>query len=457
VGGVATGFTYDIGDRLTRSVKSSTVTTYTNDLLGRRTAAITATGTTSYTWDPLSRLTAVSSPDATATYAYGPTGMRELKTVTTPSGTKTTKTAWSGSELALELDSDGTRYTYLWGPGRIPLSVTAKTAAGVSTTYAYQVDAMGSVIGMTDASGAVVARYAYDPWGNPSPCTPGTDPGLTARNPLRYRAYYADVETGLYYMPARYYDPATYRFLSVDPAAPTAGDPASLNGFVYCVDDPVNLSDTDGREPHGYNMCDGYGDDGYNYGHDDYHSTVDQQGNVTPSKNSQGMAASAAASRGMAIARVEASLAMKAAQAAAAADAATQAAAAASAANRDRITGTFFTALSIGLGAVGVAASIFVVGVAIGAFTVGTGGVGLVALASIGGATASFLGGFVSEAAYAKGYTSRGVRDVGVALAAVGCVTSAASGTGPVAVAIGMQGVCAGVTGGALTVADTLN
>ncbi|PKQ19405.1 MAG: hypothetical protein CVT66_10255 [Actinobacteria bacterium HGW-Actinobacteria-6] len=171
--------------------------------------------------------------------------------VTTPSGTKTTKTVWSGSELALELDSDGTRYTYLWGPGRIPLSVTAKTAAGVSATFAYQVDAMGSVIGMTDEEGTVVARYSYDPWGNPSPCTPGTDPGLTARNPLRYRAYYADVETGLYYMPARYYDPATYRFLSADPAAPSAGDPGSLNAFAYCGNDPVGLDDPSGADPPG--------------------------------------------------------------------------------------------------------------------------------------------------------------------------------------------------------------
>ncbi|TDB39969.1 MAG: hypothetical protein D9V44_01305 [Actinobacteria bacterium] len=65
----------------------------------------------------------------------------------------------------------------------MPLSVTQKAAAGVSTTSA-----------------------------------------IAARNPLRYRSYYLDAETGLYYMPARYYDPATARFLSVDPAAPSAGD-----------------------------------------------------------------------------------------------------------------------------------------------------------------------------------------------------------------------------------------
>ncbi|PKQ19407.1 MAG: hypothetical protein CVT66_10265 [Actinobacteria bacterium HGW-Actinobacteria-6] len=80
-------------------------------------------------------------------------------------------------------------------------------------------------------------------WGR---VTSTTGTGIAARNPLRYRAYYADVETGLYYMPARYYDPATYRFLSADPAAPSAGDPASLNVFAYCGDDPIGAIDPDG-------------------------------------------------------------------------------------------------------------------------------------------------------------------------------------------------------------------
>ncbi|MCE5192283.1 MAG: hypothetical protein LLG08_11100 [Actinomycetia bacterium] len=57
--------------------------------------------------------------------------------------------ATAGSQLAVELDSDGTRNTYLWGPSRIPLSAIAKTAAGVSTTFAYCVGALGSVIAMT--------------------------------------------------------------------------------------------------------------------------------------------------------------------------------------------------------------------------------------------------------------------------------------------------------------------
>ncbi|MHB9054480.1 MAG: RHS repeat-associated core domain-containing protein [Thermoleophilia bacterium] len=96
---------------------------------------------------------------------------------------------------------------------------------------------------MTDSAGSVVARYAYDPYGR---CTAATGEEIATRNPLRYRAYYADAETGLFYLPARYYDPATYRFLSQDPAAPSAGDPLSLNAYAYCSGNPVSFVDSTG-------------------------------------------------------------------------------------------------------------------------------------------------------------------------------------------------------------------
>lgn len=62
-----------------------------------------------------------------------------------------------------------------------------------------------------------------------------------------YRAYYHDTATGHYYLPARYYDPDTMRFLSPDPAPPSAGDPLSLNRYAYCVGGPVDMSDPTGE------------------------------------------------------------------------------------------------------------------------------------------------------------------------------------------------------------------
>ncbi|MDA3937017.1 MAG: RHS repeat-associated core domain-containing protein [Actinomycetota bacterium] len=88
-----------------------------------------------------------------------------------------------------------------------------------------------------------MARYAYDPYGGLVGMS--GDP-IATRNPLRYRGYYYDNETQLYYLPARYYNPDTARFLSVDPAPPSAGDPTSLNGYAYCVGDPVQFDDPTG-------------------------------------------------------------------------------------------------------------------------------------------------------------------------------------------------------------------
>ncbi|MHB9054487.1 MAG: RHS repeat-associated core domain-containing protein [Thermoleophilia bacterium] len=169
--------------------------------------------------------------------------MRESKTVETPQGTTQTKSVWDGSALAAEQDSDGTVYRYLWGPDRTPLSVAVEYSTGATETFAYHTDALGSVVAMTDSAGSVVARYAYGPYGA---CTLVTGDPIAERNPLRYRAYYADAETGMFYLPARYYDPATYRFLSQDPAPPSAGDPLSLNAYAYCLGDPVGASDPSG-------------------------------------------------------------------------------------------------------------------------------------------------------------------------------------------------------------------
>ena len=67
-------------------------------------------------------------------------------------------------------------------------------------------------------------------------------------NPLRYRGYYYDAETGLYYLQSRYYDPATCRFVNADNANLVAanGDFASLNLFAYCGNNPLSREDSNG-------------------------------------------------------------------------------------------------------------------------------------------------------------------------------------------------------------------
>ena len=78
--------------------------------------------------------------------------------------------------------------------------------------------------------------------------TSGTDIG--ALNPLRYRGYYYDTETGFYFLQSRYYDPTVGRFINADgQLSGVGGDMQGYNLFAYCQNDPVNMSDPTGHWP----------------------------------------------------------------------------------------------------------------------------------------------------------------------------------------------------------------
>ena len=119
------------------------------------------------------------------------------------------------------------------------------TVGGVTSTYFLQRNLLGDVIGIYDSSRVKVGGYAYDAWGN---CTITLDTtGIAYRNPIRYRGYYYDTETGLYYLNARYYNPEWRRFISPDSTKYL--DPESVNGlnlYCYCNNDPVNYADPSG-------------------------------------------------------------------------------------------------------------------------------------------------------------------------------------------------------------------
>ena len=119
------------------------------------------------------------------------------------------------------------------------------------TSYLYLKNLQGDIIGITDIFGNVVAKYTYDSWGRLISIKDASDVDKTTDtnfvgyiNPLRYRGYYYDSETGLYYLNARYYDPEVGRFINADETL--AG---GYNLFEYCYDNPVNFSDYRGNKP----------------------------------------------------------------------------------------------------------------------------------------------------------------------------------------------------------------
>ncbi len=120
------------------------------------------------------------------------------------------------------------------------------TASGATSTYYFQRNLLGDVIGIYNMSGTRVGGYAYDAWGN---CTVTLDTnGIASKNPIRYRGYYYDSEARLYYLNARYYNPEWRRFISPDSTEYI--DSESVNGlnlYTYCYNDPVNYEDPSGN------------------------------------------------------------------------------------------------------------------------------------------------------------------------------------------------------------------
>ena len=69
--------------------------------------------------------------------------------------------------------------------------------------YYYVKNLQGDIMRIVDATGAVVASYTYDAWGKVT-----ASGSIGQVNPIRYRGYYYDTDTGFYYLQSRYYDPA---------------------------------------------------------------------------------------------------------------------------------------------------------------------------------------------------------------------------------------------------------
>jgi RHS repeat-associated protein len=179
---------------------------------------------TNLAYDQANRLVGYGS---VATYGYDGDGLRMSKTLA-----RDPQFTWDVAEGLPLIIQDGST-SYVTGPGGLPLEQVGGPD-GRSVLYYHQ-DQLGSTRALTDGSGAVVQTYRYDPYGNLAASSGSTS------NPFRFAGQYLDTESGLYYLRARYYDPATAQFVSVDPVVGRTGQP-----YVYVADSPLNGVDPGG-------------------------------------------------------------------------------------------------------------------------------------------------------------------------------------------------------------------
>jgi RHS repeat-associated protein len=204
-------------------------------------------GTTSYTWDARNKLTGMNGFNTdcsplSASFKYDAWGRRVEKTI----NGKTTQYLYDGYDIIQEIEGGAVSANYIRS-GNIDEPLVRIKSDG-SVRY-YQTDALGSVIALTDETGAITTQYAYDPFGNV------TVSGEARDNPFQYTGREND-GTGLYYYRARYYNPELQRFISEDPIGLLGG----INKFAYVGNNPVNYTDPRGLfKLFGINLSFSYG------------------------------------------------------------------------------------------------------------------------------------------------------------------------------------------------------
>ena len=117
--------------------------------------------------------------------------------------------------------------------------------------YLYGRNLQGDIIAIYNESFQAVAHYTYDAWGKVLSVGGVMADTIGEYNSLRYRGYYYDSDTGLYYLNSRYYDPVMCRFVNADGYASTGQGIQGNNMYAYCDYNPINYSDPCGQ-CHGY-------------------------------------------------------------------------------------------------------------------------------------------------------------------------------------------------------------
>ena len=195
-------------------------------------------------------------------YTYNANGIRTSKIV---NGIKT-KFFLNGNKILAQ--NDGNKIYYHYGVDGIA-GFTLKLSDTIIYDYIYKKNIQGDIIGIYDSNNVLICEYIYDAWGNHktlilsnngeyidiSSTSDYTNINnnyifIANLNPFRYRGYYFDTDTGLYYLNTRYYDPELGRFINADAIDILNTAQEELNGlnlYAYCFNNPVNDIDENGN------------------------------------------------------------------------------------------------------------------------------------------------------------------------------------------------------------------
>ena len=207
---------------------------------------------TNLTWTQGRRLSSLKKGNQTYSYEYDMSGVRSVKVAdglkheyVTQNGRVVRDTVTNASTGAFQYMLD---FTYDESGHPLTMRRYYNEAQTSYNTYHYVVNGQGDVVKLLHGPNKTVAEYTYDAWGNllSVSSAQSDDPTIAAQNPLRYRGYYCDTETGFYYLQSRYYDPIIRRFLNADSYGSTGQGFLGYNMFAYCNNGPISSADPSG-------------------------------------------------------------------------------------------------------------------------------------------------------------------------------------------------------------------
>ena len=201
------------------------------------------------TWQNGRQLASMKFRTINIGFTYDVDGLRTSKTI--PNVGLEHKYYYVGDRLQYETLGGSSALWYFYDADGNPSGIRYKDNSGTVNDYYFVCNWRGDVIQIYNASGTLVGSYTYDAWGKVTENATSADTqNITETNPIRYRGYYYDTETRLYYVNSRYYDPAVKRFVNSDDDLLSATSPETLtdkNYFTYCDNNPVGRADGEGN------------------------------------------------------------------------------------------------------------------------------------------------------------------------------------------------------------------